>query len=93
MSLCSFLLAALLCFLLSYLADYRQGQEEKLQEVKENFEILCVATNLSGSNSTNLKIEPKVIDFVFDRETGLGSHVKEIQMTKRFDYVAPTVTF
>lgn len=93
MSLCSFLLGALLCFLLSYLADYRQGQEEKLQEVKENFEILCVATNLSGSNSTNLKIEPKVIDFVFDRETGLGSHVKEIQMTKRFDYVAPTVTF
>ena len=93
MSLCSFLLAAMLCFLLSYLADYRQGQEEKLQEVKENFEILCVATNLSGSNSTNLKIEPKVIDFVFDRETGLGSHVKEIQMTKRFDYVAPTVTF
>lgn len=93
MSLCSFLLAALLCFLLSCLADYRQGQEEKLQEIKENFEILCVATNLSGSNSTNLKIEPKVIDFVFDRETGLGSHVKEIQMTKRFDYVAPTVTF
>ena len=81
MSLCSFLLAALLCFLLSYLADYRQGQEEKLQEVKENFEILCVVTNLSGSNSTNLKIEPKVIDIVFDRETGLGSHVKEIQMT------------
>ena len=93
MSLCSFLLAALLCFLLSYLADYRQGQEEKLQEVKENFEILCVVTNLSGSNSTNLKIEPKVIDFVLDRETGLGNHVKEIQMTKRFDYVAPTVTF
>ena len=93
MSLCSFLLAALLCFLLSYLADYRQGQEEKLQEVKNNFEILCVVTNLSGSNSTNLKIEPKVIDFVLDRETGLGSHVKEIQMTKRFDYVAPSVTF
>lgn len=93
LSLCSFVLAALLCFLLGYLSEYRQNQQTRLQEVKENFEILCVATNLSGSNSTNLKIEPKVIDFVNDGENGLASHIREVQMTKRFEYAAPTVTF
>lgn len=93
LSLCSLILAGLLCVLLSYLSDYRQDQQTRLQEVKENFEILCVATNLSGSNSTNLKIEPEVADFVFDRETGLGSHAKDVRITKRFEYDAPTLIF
>ena len=93
LSLCSLILAGLLCFLLTLLSGYRQDQEVRLQEVKDNFEISCVVTNLSGSNSTNLKIEPKVIDFVCDRENGLGSHIREVRMTKRFEYTAPTVTF
>ncbi len=93
LSLCSFVLAALLCFLLGYLSEYRQDQQARLQEVKENFEILCVATNLSGSNSTNLKIESRVVDFVYDRENGLGDHVRDVRITKQFDYEAPTLTF
>lgn len=93
LSLCSLILAGLLCFLLSYLSDYRQNQQNRLQEVKENFEVLCVATNLSGSNSTNLKIDPAVVDFVYDRENGLGDHVKDVRITKRFEYNAPTLTF
>ena len=86
LSLCSLILAGLLCFLLTLLSGYRQDQEVRLQEVKDNFEISCVVTNLSGSNSTNLKIEPKVIDFVCDRENGLGRHIREVRMTKRFEY-------
>lgn len=93
LSLCSFVLAALLCFLLLVLSEYRQNQQTRLQEVKENFEVSCVVTNLSGSNSTNLKIEPKVVDFVYDRENGLGGQIKEVQITKKLEYQAPTITF
>ena len=93
LSLFSFVLAAVLCILLGYLSEYRQVQQTRLQEVKENFEISCVVTNLSGSNSTNLKIEPKVVDFIYDRENGLGNYVKDVRIRKKFDYTAPTVTF
>lgn len=93
LSICSLILAGLLCVLISYLSGYRQEQQVRLQEVKKNFEILCVATNLSGNNSTNLKIEPEVVDFVYDPDAGLGDHVKDVRITKRFEYDAPTVTF
>lgn len=93
LSLCSLILSAVLCFLVGYLSGYRENQEARLREVKENFDILCVVTNLQGTSSTDLQIEPDVAEFVLDTENGIGNHVRDVRLVKRFDYQAPTVTF
>lgn len=93
LSLCGLILSAVLCILVGYLSGYRQDQEARLQEVKEKFDILCVITNLQGTSSSDLKMEAKVPEFVLDTENGIGYYVRDVRLTKRFEYDAPTVTF
>ena len=93
LSLCSLVLSLVLCLLMSYLSQYRQGQAERLQETKDSFDILCVVTNLQGSISTDLKIEDDVQAFVLDPENGLGSLIRDVRMTKRFEYESADIVF
>ena len=93
LSLCSLILSAVLCFLVGYLSGYREDQEARLQEVKDQFDVLCVVTNLQGTSSSDLKIDAKVPEFVLDTENGIGSHVRDVRLVKRFEYEAPTVSF
>lgn len=93
LSLCSLVLSLVLCLLMSYLSQYRQGQAEQLQATKDSFDILCVVTNLQGSISTDLKIEDDVQAFVLDAENGLGSLIRDVRMTKRFEYESADIVF
>ena len=93
LSLCSLILSLVLCLLMGYLSQYRQGQAERLQETKDSFDILCVVTNLQGSISTDLRIEDEVQNFVLDKENGLGNLIRDVRITKRFEYQSEDFTF
>lgn len=89
LSLCSLVLSALLCFLLGYLTSYRQAQQEKLAETKESFDILCVVTDRRGTKSTSLRMPSLNASYLWDTELGIGSFVKDLRMTKEYEFVSP----
>lgn len=89
LSLCSLVLSALLCVLLSYLTGYRQAQQEKLAETKKSFDILCVVTNRRGTKSESLRMPSLNASYLTDEEFGIGEYVRDLRMTKEFDYVSP----
>lgn len=93
LSLCSLILSLVLCLLMGCLSQYRQGQAERLQETKASFDILCVVTNLQGSISTDLRIEDDVLNFVLDKENGMGNLIRDVRITKRFEYQSQEFTF
>lgn len=56
LSLCSLILSAVLCMLLCFLVGYRQEQRAILAETQANFEILCVVSNVKGTQTTRLQL-------------------------------------
>lgn len=90
LSLCSLVLSAVLCFLLGYLADYRQDQQDKLAKTREEFDILCVVTDRRGTKATGLRMGPEVAEFLADEsETGMAQFVRDLRITKEYLYMAP----
>lgn len=88
LSLCSLVLSALLCALLSYLTGYRQDQREKLAETKESFDILCVVTDRRGTKSDSLRMPSLNASYLTDAEFGIGEFVRDLRMTKEYDFVS-----
>lgn len=84
LSLCSFLLSGALCFLLCFLSGYQQEQEAKLEDIQDNFEVLCVVTNITGTKSTGLRLPTGYLYFVSSPEFELHQYAKDIRMTKEF---------
>lgn len=81
----SFIVAGVMCFFLCYLANYRTQQERELDDMLNNYEILCVVTDRKGTKSDNLKLPKRYTDFIADKETGLGAFTDDIRCTKEFD--------
>lgn len=84
LSLCGLLLSGVLCFLLCFLSGYQQEQEAKLEDIQDNFEVMCVVTNIAGTKSTGLRLPTGYLYFVSSPEFELNQYVKDIRMTKEF---------
>ena len=92
LSVCSLVLSATLCFLMGYLANYRENQQEKLAKVKEQYDVLCVVTDRRGTRSDSLRMDGEVAQLIADTsETGLAQYVRDLRITKEFFYTSPVM--
>ena len=87
--LCSLAMSAVLCVLLSYLSNYRENQQQKLEEARDAFEVRCIVTDIKGTKSTGLRLREDVLQFVTDETSPLSPYIKDIRITKEFTYSAP----
>ena len=85
LSLCSLILSGVLCFLLCFMSGYQQEQQDKLLETQESFEVLCVVSNVRGTQTTGLRLWSWAEYFVTSEEFELHKHVKDLRMTKEFE--------
>lgn len=53
-------------------------------QTQDSFEILCVATNLKGTQSTSLHLPSSYIYFLTSSEYEMHKHIKDLRMTKEF---------
>lgn len=87
LSLCSFVLAGAMCFLLCFMTGYLARQEAELTETRTSFDILCVATTRDGSLATGLRMPSMYIG-----ATGEGSdlepYIRDLRMTKELRYTS-----
>ncbi len=92
LSLCSLILSAILCFLMGYMANYRQEQQQKLAQIKEQYDVLCVVTDRRGTRSDSLRMNDQVTQLLADTsETGLAQYVRDLRITKEFFYTSPAL--
>lgn len=89
LSLCSLILSGVICFLLCYLSGYRLEQQERLAQTRESFDILCVVTDRKGTKSASLRIPSLTASFVSDEEFGMAEYVRDLRITKEFEYSCP----
>lgn len=75
---------AVLCALICYLSVYVANEEAELENVRENMDIKCVVTNARGSQTTDLGIREKYIDFVMDEDSPFHPYVRDVVTTKYF---------
>lgn len=85
LSLCSLILSAVLCILMCFLSGYQQEQMDKLTETQESFEVLCVVSNVTGTQTTSLRLWSWAEYFVTSDEYDLHNYVKDLRMTKEYE--------
>ncbi len=85
LSICSLVLSGVLCFLMCFLAEYQKEQQDKLLEIQENFEVLCVVSNVKGNQTSSLRLGSWAEYFVTSEEFELHKHVKDLRMTKEYE--------
>ena len=85
LSLCSLVLSGIFCFLMCFLTGYRQAQQEELRQTQESFEILCVVSNVQGTQTTGLRLWSWAEYFVTSDEYDLHNHVKDLRLTKEYE--------
>lgn len=89
LSVCSLTLSGVLCFLMCFLAGYRQEQARQLEQAQDSFEVLCVVSNLRGNQTSSLRLWSWAESFVTSDEYPLHSYVKDLRMTKEFEVSCP----
>lgn len=91
LSLCSLVLSGVLCILMGILSGYRQNQQDRLEQTRAEYDILCVVTDRRGTRTEGLKMDGEVLSFVLDESSeGLGPHMRDLRITKEFEYVCYT---
>lgn len=79
--LVTLVLSGLLCFL----ADYRERQAQKRTETIDSAEVLCVVTNINGTQSTHLRMGYGGMQAVTREDYyRLPQYVKDIRASKEF---------
>ncbi len=91
LSLCCLVLSGVLCFLLCFLSGYEQEQQKKLTETQDSFEILCVVTNVKGTQSTSLHLSSSFSYFMTSPDYEMHRHIKDLRMTKEFEMSCPAL--
>ena len=89
LSLCSVMMSIVLCVLIGYLSDYRQEQQDRLEEAEKSYDILCVVTDQKGTKSTSLRMDANILDYILDEGTALAPYMRDLRITKEFKYSAP----
>lgn len=82
LSLCCFILSAVLCFLLCYVSGYGQEQQAKLLDTQQNYDILCVVTNRKGTQTSSLRMGSSAAYFVQEGE--FAQLIRDVRITKEF---------
>lgn len=88
LSLCALILSGVLCATIGLLSGYQEDLELKLEETRNKYDILCVATDRRGVRSTSLRMDQEYLDFIFDNsDDGLYQYIRDLRITKEFSYV------
>lgn len=87
LSLCGMVFSGVLCFLLCFLAGYRQQQQAKLEQTQDTFEVRCIVSNRNGTRTDGLRMGITQYYFVTSPEYAVSAHVKDLQATKEFEAV------
>lgn len=91
LSLCSLILSGVFCFLLGFLTDYRQNQQQKLLKTQEDFPISCVVTDIRGTKSVGLRMDAAIAEFVTGEDSPMHGLVQQVLLTKEFTYSIPAL--
>lgn len=83
LSLLSLILTGAMCFLLCFLTDYLENQQQELETTRLSFEISCVVTTRDGTQATGLRMPSMYIGAVGE-DSGLYPFIEELQITKEF---------
>ena len=83
-SLTAFFLCGVFCFFLCYLQGYLKDQQDQLETIQDTFDIPCVVTNLTGSQSQGLRLGSVYIDSVRDDVYPLPAYIRDLELTKEF---------
>lgn len=83
LSLLSIILTAAMCFLLCFLTDYLENQQQELETTRLSFEISCVVTTRDGTQATGLRMPSMYIGAVGE-DSVLYPFIKDLQITKEF---------
>lgn len=86
LSLLSLVIAAALCAALCYLSGYLERERTRMEEIRGNYQVLCVVSDTRGTKTDDLGMTHFFTDFLLDEENGLGRFVREPRLTKRFTY-------
>lgn len=88
LSMCSLILSGVLCITMGLLSGYQKNLEQKLAEVKAEYDILCIATDRRGARSTSLLMDQEILGFIYDEGAeGLAQHIRDLRITKEFSYI------
>lgn len=88
------LICLMLAGLMGFLSVYRARQFEKLDEVQQTAEVLCVVTDTKGTKSTSLDMGYSVIFAVTDPNYyRLPAYVKDIRAVKEFKIGGEPILF
>ena len=92
LSLLSLTIGALLCLLLCVLAGTLRAERERLAQVRESYDTLCVVSDVRGTTTEKLGTTHIYTDFLTDTENGIGGYVRDLRLTKAFNCSGPGVT-
>jgi hypothetical protein len=85
LSLTGFLISGALCLLLCLLVVHMDRQKTHLEEIRGNYEIRVVVSDLRGTKTDRLFMSRRYTDFLKDEENGLGAYIRDLLLTKSFD--------
>ena len=85
LSLTGFLISGALCLLLCLLVVHLNRQEAHLEEIRGNYEIRVVVSDLRGTKTDRLFLSSRYTDFLKDEQNGLGAFIRDLLLTKSFD--------
>ncbi len=92
LSVCSLILSAVLCFLMGFLTDYRADQQQRLEDTKTQYDILCVVTDRRGTRTNTLKMNEETLNFVLDESPeGFRQYTRDLRISKEFEYTCPVL--
>ena len=91
LSLLGLTISALLCLLLCVLAGTLSAERQRLEDVRQSYEILCVVSDVRGTTTEKLGMTHIYTDFLTDPEEGIGGYVKDLRLTKSFTCSGPGV--
>lgn len=87
---CSVLTSAVFCILLCILSAYTDKQQKEWEQVRDNFPIECVVSNVQGTQTTGLRIPNTYINYLTEETSPLFPYVKDIFFTKELMYQQKT---
>lgn len=83
LALLGLLISAALCTLLCSLSGYLAAEEARLQEIRRDYKILCVVSDVRGTKTKNLLLTEIHTEKLLDPE-GMGAYIEDPRLLKRF---------
>lgn len=88
LSLLGLVISAMLCTALCYLSGYLDAERERLAEIRDSYDILCVVSDVGGTKTDKLGMSRVYSDFILDKAEGIGAYIRDPRMVKSFSYIS-----